>query len=230
MFCGKVRECSHQQLLVSRGSIDEIAGVIDKQDLLHQALDGQPFDIEGALQAPLIVHEGASILRTLDLFKKTPAHTAVIIDEYGVVQGIATRTDLLEAIAGDLPDLDANAEPEVVRGDDGSFLIDATMPIAEVAELLHLRETCLAAMYLMLAGFILFQLDHVPQTGEHFIWAGWRFQVVRMEGRRIDKVRVQAVPEGETIDEVTDPTARDRCTVFLRPTSPGARGRTNCFR
>ena len=83
----KVRECSHTQLLVSRGSIDEIVGVVDKQNLLDQALDSRPFDIEVALQAPLIVHEGATILRTLDLFKKTPAHTAVIIDEYGIVQG-----------------------------------------------------------------------------------------------------------------------------------------------
>ena len=132
----KVRECSHTQLLVSHGSIDEIGGVIDKQDLLDQALDGRPFDVQSALQTPLIVHEGASILRTLDLFKKRPAHTAVVIDEYGVVQGIVTRTDLLEAIAGDLPDLDIEAEPKVTRRDDGSFLIDATMPIAEVAELL----------------------------------------------------------------------------------------------
>ncbi len=190
----KVRECSHQQLLASRGSIDQIAGVVDKQDLLDQALDGRPFDIEGALQAPLIVHEGASIVRALDLFKKTPAHTAVIIDEYGVVQGIVTRTDLLEAIAGDLPDLDANAEPEVVRRDDGSFLIDATMPIAEAAELLGLRDLS-RGDFLTLAGFVLFRLDHVPQTGEHFTWAGWRFQVVRMEGRRIDKVLVQPAAE-----------------------------------
>jgi putative hemolysin len=191
----KVRECSHAQLLVSRGSIDEIAGIIDKQGLLDQAVEGRPFDIEAALQTPLIVHEGASILRTLDLFKKTPAHTAVVIDEYGVVQGIVTRTDLLEAIAGDLPDLDIEAEPEVKKGDDGSLLIDATMPIAEVAELLGLRDLS-RGDFLTLAGFVLFRLDHVPQAGEHFTWLGWRFEVVRMEGRRIDKVLVQRVPEG----------------------------------
>ena len=84
----KIRECPHAQLLVSRGSIDEIAGVLAKENLLNQALDGRPFDVEGALQPPVIVHEGASILRTLDLFKKTPAHTGVVIDEYAVVQGI----------------------------------------------------------------------------------------------------------------------------------------------
>jgi putative hemolysin len=110
------------------------------------------------------------------------------------VQGIVTRTDLLEAIAGDLPDLDIEAEPKVTRRDDGSLLIDATMPIAEVAELLAIRDLS-RGDFLTLAGFVLFHLDHVPQTGEYFTWLGRRFEVVRMEGRRIDKVHVQLVPE-----------------------------------
>jgi magnesium and cobalt exporter, CNNM family len=190
----KVRECSHTQLLVSRGSIDEIAGVVDKQDLLDQALDSRPFDIEGALQAPLIVHEGATVLRTLDLFKKTPAHTAVIVDEYGVVQGIVTRTDLLEAIAGDLPDLDIEADPKVTTLDDGALLIDATMPIAEVAELLGIPDLA-RGDFLTLAGFVLIRLDHVPQAGEHFTWLRQRFEVARMEGRRVDKVLVRPALE-----------------------------------
>ena len=188
----KLRECSHTQVLVSHGGIDEIDGVVDKQDLLDQALDGLQFDIQGALQEPLIVHEGASILKTLDLFKKTPAHTAVVIDEYGVVQGIVTRTDLLEAIAGDLPDLEVGVEPKVTRRDDGSLLIDATMPIAEVAELVGIRDLS-RGDFQTLAGFVLFRLDHVPQAGEHFVWSGRRFEVFRMEGRRIDQVLVQPV-------------------------------------
>ena len=186
----KVRECAHTQLLVGRGAIDEIQGVVDKQDLLDQAIDGRPFDVKGTLQPPLIIHEGATILRTLDLFKKTPAHTAAVIDEYGVVQGIVTRTDLLEAIAGDLPDLDAEAEPKVIRREDGSLLIDAAMPIIEAAERLEIPELS-RGDFLTLAGFVLFRLDHVPKAGEHFIWSGRRFEVFQMEGRRIDKVLVQ---------------------------------------
>ena len=190
-----VRVCSHAQLLVSRGAIDEIQGLIDKQDLLDQALDGRPFDVQASLQTPLMVHEGSSILRTLDLFKKTPTHTAVVIDEYGVVQGIVTRTDLLEAIAGDLPDPDSEAEPKVITRDDGSLLIDATMPIAEVAELLGIGDLS-RGEFLTLAGFMLFRLDRVPKAGDHFIWSGRRFEVFRMEGRRIDKVLVQVVADG----------------------------------
>ena len=185
----KVRKCSHTQLLVGRGAIDEIQGVVDKQDLLDQAIEGRTFDVKAALQPPLIIHEGATILRTLDLFKKTPAHTAAVIDEYGVVQGIVTRTDLLEAVAGELPDLDAEAEPKVTRRDDGSFLIDATMPITEAAECLEIPDLS-RGDFLTLAGFVLFRLDHVPKAGEHFIWSGRRFEVFQMEGRRIDKVLV----------------------------------------
>lgn len=187
---GKVHDCSHALLLVGRGGIDEIQGVVDKQDLLDQAIDGRPIDVKGALRPPLIVHEGATILRTLDLFKKTPAHSAVVIDEYGVVQGIVTRTDLLEAIAGDLPDLDAEADPTVVRREDGVLIIDATIPIAEAAECLGLPELS-RGDFLTLAGFVLFQLDHVPKAGEHFIWLGRQFEVFQMEGRRIDKVLVR---------------------------------------
>jgi putative hemolysin len=166
----------------------------ERLDLLDQAIDGRPFNVKGALQPPLIVHEGATILRTLDLFKKTPAHTAAVIDEYGVVQGILTRTDLLEAIAGDLPDLDAEAKPKVVRREDGSLLIDATMPITEAAEYLRIPDLC-RGDFLTLAGFVLSRLDHVPKTGEHFIWSGRRFEVFHMEGRRIDKVLVQPVSQ-----------------------------------
>jgi len=186
----KVRTCAHAQLLVGRGVIDEIQGVVDKQDLLDQAIDGRNLDVQSALQSPLIIHEGATILRSLDLFKKTPAHTAAVIDEYGVVQGIVTRTDLLEAIAGDLPDLDVEAEPKVIRRDDGSLLIDATMPITQAAEYLDIPDLS-RGDFLTLAGFVLFRLDHVPKAGEHFMWSGRRFEVFQMEGRRIDKVLVQ---------------------------------------
>ena len=99
----KVHDSSHPWLLASRGSIDEICGVVRKEDLLDQALAGQPFDVEAILQRPLIVHEGTSILKTLDLFKQTPAHIAVVIDEYGGVEGIVTRTDLLNHLRRRMP-------------------------------------------------------------------------------------------------------------------------------
>ncbi|MGA8653994.1 MAG: transporter associated domain-containing protein, partial [Xanthobacteraceae bacterium] len=180
----------YAQLLVSRGSIDDIAGVVRKQDLLEQILAGASFDVGSLLLPPLVIPEGASILRTLDLFRKTPVNTAVVVDEYGTIQGIVTRTDLLVAIAGDLPDVEVHSEPKVTRNANGSLLIDAAMPIREMSDLNCFRKTPVGD-FVTLAGFVLAQLGHVPETGEEFAWDGWRFRVVEIDGRRIDKVLVE---------------------------------------
>ena len=135
-----IEECPYAQLLVCRGSLDQFIGVVRKQDLLNQALAATPLDVKKALHAPLTIPERTSILRTLDLFRKTPVNTAVIVDEYGIVQGIVTRTDLLEAVAGRLPDVDARPDGKVIRKEDGSIVIDAATSIADVAELLGLGE------------------------------------------------------------------------------------------
>jgi len=186
----KLRECHHAQLLVCRGSIDEIAGIVSKQDLFDQYIGNGSLDVESALHKPLIVHEAASILRTLDLFRKTPVHSAVIVDEYGSIQGIVTRTDLLEVLAGDLPDISAESEPKVVRRNDGAFLIDGTIPISEVEDLLDLHGLP-HGDYLTLAGFVLSQLQHVAQADAQFAWGPWRFQIAEMDGHRIEKVLVR---------------------------------------
>lgn len=185
-----IRECPYAQLLASRGSIDEMAGVIRKQDLLEQFIAGVPLDPEQLLQAPLMVPEGASILRTIDFFRKTPVNTAVVVDEYGTIQGIVTRTDLLEAVAGDLPDIDVESEPKVTRQEDGSLLIDGAISMSDLVGLDGFQELP-AGDFVTLAGFVLARLGHVPKTGDQFVWHGWRFQVAAMDARRIDKVVVR---------------------------------------
>ena len=186
----KIRACPYAQLLVSRGSIDDMAGVVRKQDLLEQCLGGAAVDVESLLLPPLVVPEGASILRALDLFRKKPVNTAVVVDEYGTIQGIVTRTDLLEAVAGDLPDVDFGSDPKVTHRPDGSLLIDAAMPISEISDLDGFRKLPVGD-FVTLAGFVLARLGHVPETGDQFVWDRWRFRVVEMDGRRIDKVLVE---------------------------------------
>jgi putative hemolysin len=186
----RVRSCPHAQLLVCRGSVDDIVGIVRKQDLIDQVLDGGSPDIEQVTRPPLTVHESTAILRTLDLFRKTPVHTAIVVDEFGALQGIVTRTDLLETVAGDLPKIDVPAQPKVTRREDGSYLINASIPFSDAMQAVGIPQAP-SGDYVTLAGFILSQLHELPKPGDHVAWAGWRFEVVDMDGRRIDMILAQ---------------------------------------
>jgi putative hemolysin len=186
----RIRACPHAQLLICRGSIDDVMGIVRKQDLADQFLEGQSPDLEQVTRTPLIVHESTSVLRTLDLFRITPVHTAIVVDEFGTLQGIVTRTDLLETVAGDLPKIDVPARPKITQREDGSYLVDAFIPFSDVVQLVGKTELS-DGDYSTLAAFILAQLRELPKPGDHFVWEGWRFEVVDMDGRRIDMVLVQ---------------------------------------
>ena len=182
-----IRDCPYPQLVVCRGTLDNVVGVVRKQDLLNQALDGHPLEIAKALHSPLIVPEYTSILRTLDLFRKTPVNTAIVVDEYGTIQGILTRTDLLEAVAGRLPDVDIRPEPKISRRADGSFIIDAATPLSDVVAVLGLKEL-MEQEFVTLAGLVLSKLDRGPQAGERVSHNGWIFEILEVDGARIKRV------------------------------------------
>lgn len=182
-----IRACRHEQLLAGRGNIDEPLGMVVKQDLLDQVLDGRKPDPIAAIRDPLVVHESSTIFRVLDQFKRSPVRLALIVDEYGILEGIVTQTDLLEAIAGNLPD-SADEEPDVVERADGSLLIDGMMAAPEAFERLGIRDRKLDGDFHTAAGFVLSRLGHLPDVGEQFSWGGWRFEVVDMDGHRIDKL------------------------------------------
>jgi putative hemolysin len=188
-----IRKCRHEQLLVGRGNIDEPVGMILKKDLLDQVLDGKSLDPMAVIREPLIVHETASIFRVLDQFKKAPVHLAMVIDEYGSLDGIVTQTDLLEAIAGDLPDTE-NEEPDIIERDDGSLLIDGMMPAHDAFDRLGFPLRSADGDFHTIAGFALSQLGHLPEVGEHFDYEGWRFEIVDMDGRRIHKLLARRGP------------------------------------
>ena len=182
-----IRECRHEQFLVGKGGIDAPLGMILKKDLLDQALDGKELDPLAALREPLVVHEATPIFKVLEQFKKAPVRLAMIFDEYGALEGIVTQTDLLEAIAGDLPGVEGE-EPDVVERADGSLLINGMMPAPEAFERLGLRAPVEEGDFHTVAGFVLHELGRLPEIGEHFDHQGWRFEVVDLDGRRIDKV------------------------------------------
>jgi CBS domain containing-hemolysin-like protein len=182
-----IRECRHGQLLVGKGGIDEPLGMILKRDLLDRVLDGQPVDPMAVIRQPLVIHEAMRIFKVLEQFKKAPVRLATILNEYGGLEGIVTQTDLLEAIAGDLADVEGE-EPEVVEREDGSLLIDGMMSAQDAFDWLTLQTRPAEGGFHTIAGFMLRQLGHLPKVGEHFNYEGWRFEVVDLDGRRIDKV------------------------------------------
>ncbi|HTO39583.1 MAG TPA: hemolysin family protein, partial [Rhizomicrobium sp.] len=188
-----VRACKHDQMLVGRGSVDEFLGMVLKKDLLDQILDSRTIDPLAVIREPLVVHESTPIFKVLEAFKKAPIRLCVILDEYGSLQGIVTLTDLLEAITGDLPDAEGE-EPDAVERADGSLLIDGTMPAPEAFDRLSLLRPSGGDFY-TIAGFALFQLGHLPEAGERFVYDGWSFEIVDMDGRRIDKLLVTRLDE-----------------------------------
>ncbi|MGH7987705.1 MAG: TerC family protein [Candidatus Binataceae bacterium] len=186
-----IRRSPHAQLLVGQGSIDHIVGSVRKQDLLDLRIDGKPLNVRAAAQPPVVVYEGASILNTVELFKRKPVHMAVVVGEYGSLQGIVTQTDLLEAIAGDLPDAQSGDESEFTRRDDGSFIFDATISIYDVKDILGLAELPRGG-YHTLAGFVLDRIGQIPSVEDAFNFGGWQFQIFAMDRMRI--VKVLAIP------------------------------------
>ena len=134
-----------------------------------------------------------AIFKVLEQFKKAPVRIVTIVDGYGVLQGIVTQTDLLEAIAGDLPDVE-DEEPDVIEREDGSLLIDGMMAYQAALDRLGLRMRSADRDFRTVAGFALFQLGHLPEVGEHFDYQGWRFEIVDMDGRRIDRLLATRLP------------------------------------
>jgi putative hemolysin len=186
-----VRAGSHSRYPVCRGEFDELLGVVQTGDLADWLRDPAAGDLVSRLRAPLIVHESTRILRLLDLFRESKLNFAVVVDEHGSIEGIATPANILTAIAGELPEAASEEVPEAVVRDDQSWLIDGRLPIDEVERLLGRGAMRSGDDYTTLAGFVLAQLGHLPVTGEHFRWRGMRFEVVDMDGRRIDKLLVQ---------------------------------------
>ena len=185
---------------VSRGDLDEIVGIVHSKDLLDLLLTGKPLDLQVCLHKPLIIHDGTPVLRVLELFKKAGLHMAIVVDEYGSIEGIATVTDILETMAGDFPD-EGEDDASAVRREDGSWLVDGMLPIDEVEHRLGLRGLLADRDFHTLAGFILAELGHVPRAGEHFFWQGNRFEVMDMDGRRVDKVLITLpAPVGDEED------------------------------
>jgi putative hemolysin len=186
-----VRESGHSRFVVARGSLDDVLGVVHVRRLLDACLAGQTPDLRAAVRPMLVVPDRMPVLRALEGLRQARVSMALVVDEYGEVEGVVTVEDVLEAVVGDMPERRLGEEPAIIRREDGSLLMDGLLPLDEVKLTLGFESLPDEKTYHTLAGFILAQFGRVPEEGQTVAYGGWRFEVVDMDGRRIDKVLVR---------------------------------------
>ncbi len=184
----EITECPYSLVVVADNAIDEAAGVVYKKDLLDDALAGNPLDLKKHLRQPVVVPENAPVLKLLELMRATLVHCAFVVDEYGSLQGLITLTDIIEGITGDFADFDAPLGGPLKR-DDGSWLIDGDTAIDELERLIDLPDLEHGS-YHTLGGLLLSVMNRIPTEGDKARIGDFVFEVVDMDGRRIDKVLV----------------------------------------
>jgi putative hemolysin len=196
----KILQSGHSRFPVATETLDNVTGIVQAKDLLAMSLAGKPLDLKALIQQPLFVPRTISVLVLLESFKKSSKHIALVVDEYGGIEGLVTHHDILEAIAGDMPFGTKTSDPKAVQRHDGSWLLDGMLTIEEFKEIFHVESLPgeKRDAYQTLGGFLFTQMGRVPSVEESFEWNDLRFEVVDMDGKRIDKVLVTSVEKEET--------------------------------
>jgi putative hemolysin len=187
----------YERIVVCRDGLEHIVGILRTSDLLKPALEGGPLNIEAALRPPLYVPESVTTTQLLENFRTARMQFALIVDEYGELEGLVTITDVLTAIVGELPSFD---QTDLVQREDGSWLVDGGVPIERFKSELEIEESLPgeeAHTFNTLGGFVMHVLGRIPAVTEHFESAGFRFEVIDMDKNRIDKILVMRLPANE---------------------------------
>jgi len=194
-----IEQVDHARYPVCRGGLDEVLGVASAQQLLRQVMHGKPLDLTADLQPPVFVPETLSGMELLDHFRASAAQIVFVVDEYGEVQGMITVRDVLEAITGEFTH-QADDDAWAVQRQDGSWLFDGLIPTPELKDRLGIKELPEEdrGRYNTLAGMIMLLLGRLPRTADATEWEGWRFEVVDLDGKRVDKVLASPLPRSDT--------------------------------
>lgn len=188
----KIHESRHSRFLLCEGNLENVKGFVSVKDILAQVGANQSLNLETCLQEPLIFSDKMNVFSALDRFRLSTSNLSLIIDEYGSLEGIVTLKDVLQAIIGNLPEQNPRKNAGAIQLEDGSWLIDGLCPIHETERLIGVHNMQAETdNFHTLAGFLLFKIGHVPIEGSIFKWAGFRFEVVDMDGRRVDKILVR---------------------------------------
>lgn len=191
----KVIESEHSRFPVVRGGLREVVGVLSARQLLQQLARGERPNFSVGVQPPVYVPESLTGMELLENFRASSAHMAVVVDEYGEIQGLVTPQDLLEAIAGEFKTPSVEDAWAIQRAD-GSWLLDGLIPVPELKDRLTLEAVPEEELgrYNTLSGMVMLLLGRLPHTGDVVDWTAWRFEIVDMDGRRIDKVLAVRLP------------------------------------
>jgi putative hemolysin len=181
---------------VARGSLDDVVGILSAKDVLEMHITKPEYDLLDLIQKPLFVPENTPAMRVLDMVREAGVHEALVIDEYGGLLGMITLFDVLESIVGEIPSYESQEGPEIVKREDGSFLLDGLLPVDQLKELLDIDELPdeKLAGFQTVGGFVMHQLGAIPVAGQHFHWLNYRFEIIDMDERRVDKVLVNKYP------------------------------------
>lgn len=194
----KIESSGYSRFLVCRGEIDDFLGMVRARDILDSLLHDKPFELAEFITEPVVVPEGVPILGLLDQFKRTGVHLAVIVDEYGGLEGIATMRGVMEVIAGALPEQWEGTREQAIQRKDGAWLVDGMMETGDFERVLGLSGIQRNKEYHTVAGFVLHCLEDFPSEGDSVSWNGIKFEIIDMDGRRIDKVLVTRPIEGDS--------------------------------
>jgi putative hemolysin len=193
----RIRESAFSRFPVVQGGTHHLAGIVQVKDLYDAALGGAAFDVRAALRTPLFLPNTVTVLRALEVFKSSGESLALVVDEYGDLEGLVTLHDILQALVGELPGGE-DSDPRVVHRDDGSWLFDGMVALDEVKQALRLPQlTGEDTDFHTLGGYLMARLNRVPMVADRVIAGGYRFEVVEMDGRRVDRVMVVPVEAKE---------------------------------
>jgi putative hemolysin len=189
----RIRESTCSRFPVVEGGPNQLSGIVQVKDLLSSVLGGEPFNLRAALRPPLYLPDTVTVLRALEVFKTSGTPMALVVDEYGDLEGLVTLTDILEALVGDIAE-SGETDPRVVRREDGTWLVDGMLGLDELKQILGVtRLPGDDTEFHTLGGFLMARLNRVPMIADRVTAGGYSFEVVDMDGRRVDRVLIGPV-------------------------------------
>ncbi len=188
----KIVKYPHANFPVCRDNLDKVLGIIRSEDILTNFLIEERIELQKFLHKPLFAPESMDALKVLELFKKSGIHMALVVDEYGSIRGLLSLTNILEAIVGDIPTINELEAQEIKKREDGTYLVDGLVPIDEFKEYFTIKKLPdeRFGVFHTAGGFVMHRLGHIPVSGDKFEIGNYRFEVMDMDGNRVDKILI----------------------------------------